>query len=396
MSERVCHLVRNDVRTDYRVRKEAGSLARAGYDVTVIGVHTYGNGERERRDGFEIVRVPVARAGTPWGKFANLYVRAISRMADAAAETQAQVYHAQDVDALLPAWLAARRVPGSRLIYDAHEVGFTGFLESFSFYPFKLPGLTWLWSKFNDWLIPRHVDGMITVNSALATLQAEHYGIAPPRVVMNCPPRQFPRPEARAGLTRRLGLPEGTPVAICQGMFTAARGDAPALEATVRAAARFERGALLMIGNVGNSPQWEGLRRLASEIAPPGRVHLLPPVPPEELLEITAGGFVGLAPLELRGWLRLASPNKLFEYVNAGLPVLSSDLPLMREVIDRYACGMTLDFRDEEAIAGAVNMLLRDPTLHAIYAAGARRTAAEYNWEEQERVLLQLYRELLA
>ena len=72
-SNRVCMLVRNDCRTDYRVLKQAGSLAHAGYAVTVVGMNTYGPLERELRDGFEIVRVPVQRSRNPLGKAINLF-----------------------------------------------------------------------------------------------------------------------------------------------------------------------------------------------------------------------------------------------------------------------------------------------------------------------------------
>lgn len=391
----VCMLVRNDCRTDYRVLKEAGSLARAGFQVTVVGMNAYGPLERELRDGFEIVRVPVERARSPLGKVVNLFPKTIRRMADVAAGLSAAVYHAHDADTILPAWLAARRVPGSRLIYDAHEVGFTSFLESFSFYPFKLPVITWAWSRWNDRIVRRDVDRVITVNHVLAELQAKHYGIREPAVVMNCPPRFFARPEHRHILRDRIGLPADVRIAICQGMFSLARGDGPALQALVRSTEMLEHAAVVIIGNIGISPQFAALRALAGQPEYAGRVFILPPVPPQELLIYTAGADLGLIPLALRGLLRYASPNKLFEYVATGLPVLTEDLPLIRQLCDEYGCGLVSDFTRPNAIADSINRLLRDEALRASLQAGAERAAQVYNWENQEKALLGVYRELL-
>jgi glycosyltransferase involved in cell wall biosynthesis len=385
-------LVRNDVRTDYRVLKEAASVARAGYAVTVIGMNTYGPLEHETRDGFEIVRVPVERSRNPAGQIRNLFVRTLRRMADAATAVQAAVYHAHDSDTILPAHWAKERVSGAKLIYDAHEVGFWGPRESFSMYPFRLPGLQYGWSRWNDRLVRDHVDAVITVNEPLAELQAAHYGIPRPVVVMNCPPRFSPDPAKRLLLHQRLGLDPATPIVIAQGMYTVGRGDYPPLERTVRSAPLLDRDAVIVIiGNVGSAADWEPLRALAREPRFAGRVFILPPVPPTALLDATSSASVGLIPFELRGNARFALPNKLFEYMAAGLPIISADLPVIRRILEEQNCGIIADFASPESISADVNGLLNDPARHAALAAASRRAAEVYNWEAQERVLFALY-----
>jgi glycosyltransferase involved in cell wall biosynthesis len=393
---RVCMLVRNDVRTDYRVLKEARSVARAGYQVTVVGMNTYGPLEREQRDGFEIVRVPVERARTPWGKVNNLFVRTIRRMADYAAGLQAAAYHAHDSDCILPAAMAKRRVPGSKLIYDAHEVGFWGFRESFSSYPFKLPGIQYGWSLWNDRLVREEVDTVITVNEPLAAVQAAHYGIPTPRVVMNCPPRYTIRPQAKPLLATRLGIDPATPIAVAQGMYTVGRGDYPPLEMTVRSAPLLDHGCVIaIIGNVGSAEAWAPLRELAQEPAYASRVFILPPVPPTTLLDYTSGAQVGLIPFNLSGLARFSLPNKLFEYMATGLPIVSPDLPVIRSILEKYGCGVLCDFTTPESVAAAINGLLADPQRYAAMSAASLHAAEEYNWETQERVLIGLYHEVI-
>jgi len=235
------------------------------------------------------------------------------------------------------------------------------------------------------------------VNDPLADLQAQHYGIPRPRVVMNCPPRYTLNPSAKPLLAQRLGLDPETPVAIAQGMFTIGRGDYPPLEMTVRSSRLLADGAVVVIiGNVGSAEAWAPLRALALEPEFAGRVFILPPVPPAMLLDYTAGAQIGLIPFELKGHARLALPNKLFEYLATGLPVIAPDLPVIRSICDRYGCGIACDFASPESVAAAINGLLADPVRYAEMSAQSLRAAGEYNWEAQERVLLGLYRELLA
>lgn len=391
---RVCMLVRNDCRTDYRVLKEAGALAQAGYQVTVVGVNTYGPLERESRDGFEIVRVPVEDARTPAGKIVNLFPRAIRRMAAAAAATDAAIYHAHDSDAILPAWLAVRRVPGARLVYDAHEVGFYSFRQSLSGFPFRLPVITWFWSLLNDRLVRKHAAAVITVNDVLADIQARHYGIVRPTVVMNCPPRFSPTAAQRGELARRIGVSSDTPIFICQGMFSLSRGDGPPLENLIRSAPLLGRGVIVIVGNVGSRAEFSALRALAVRPEQLGRVFILPPVSPTDLLVLTSGATLGLIPLHLPGLLRFALPNKLFEYAAAGLPVIASDLPIVRQVLESNGYGFFCDFASPTAVAAAINGLLADPDRYAAMAAAARRAAEVYNWENQASVLVELYERL--
>jgi glycosyltransferase involved in cell wall biosynthesis len=390
-------LVRNDCRTDYRVLKEAASVARAGYQVTVVAANTYGPLELEARDGFEIVRVPVERARTKAGRYINLFPRAIWRMAEAAQQIGAAIYHAHDADATVPAWLAARRVPGARLLYDAHEVGFLSFSEMWHYAPFSwltIPGLIsgWGWQTLFDWIIRHKADAVITVNDVLADVQAAHYGIPRPAVVMNCPPRPKISAERSMILATRIGVSPETPIVICQGMLVRGRHGV-GLENLIRAAPLLQRGVVVVMGR---GAQFDELHDLASQAPFAGRAFVLPAVPPEELLNYTAGAAVGAIPTEIHHpSLRYSSPNKLFEYLAVGLPVVTSDLPIVRRICEEYGCGLVCDPTSPAAIAKAVDRLLADPDLYARMRAGALAAAEVYNWEAQERNLLGVYDRLL-
>jgi glycosyltransferase involved in cell wall biosynthesis len=398
---RVCMLVRNDCRTDYRVIKEAASLAKAGYEVIVVAINPYGPFEEEKRNGFLIRRIPVHKARTKLGRFFNLYPRAWQRMYGEALKTEAQIFHAHDRDTLLPAWLAARRSPGTKLVYDAHEAAIPSFRENLIFnvrsQRFSLLSGTaytlfvWLSTLVGDRIVSKHADLIITVNDPLAQQHAAQFRTSPVGVVMNCPPRYTPSAADRSLLAADLGLAPDTPIILFHGMFVRQR-HGQGLENLIRSAPLLDKGVIVF---VGRGPQEEDLRRLSQYPEFKGRVFVLPFVAPERLLAYTSGATIGVIPTEM--WhpvFQYSSPNKLFEYIAVGLPVVTSDLPIIRQICEEHRCGVLCDPRSPSSIAKAINSILAEPEQYSRMKAGALSAARVYNWEHQEEVLLTLYRSL--
>jgi len=91
-----------------------------------------------------------------------------------------------------------------------------------------------------------------------------------------------------------------------------------------------------------------------------------------------------------------AQPNKMFEYMSAGIPVIASDFLFWKEIIERHNCGICVDPHNSREIAKAVNTLLTDNELAATMGANGRRAVEErYNWQNEERKLLDFYQELI-
>jgi glycosyltransferase involved in cell wall biosynthesis len=126
-----------------------------------------------------------------------------------------------------------------------------------------------------------------------------------------------------------------------------------------------------------------------------GRAFVLPAVPPADVAAHLAGASIGVIPLQLRGLFRYASPNKLFEYMAVGLPVVYGDMPPVQAICEQYACGLPCDPSSLASIAAVLNRLLDDPELYQRMHNGALAAAQVYNWQAQEQVLLDVYRRLL-
>lgn len=395
---RIVMLLRNPFTRDARVLREARTLAAAGHDVTVIAVRAPGLAAREQRDGFTIDRAVAAgrlagptitgQAGGQAGgqgsekarrrPAAAVWVRdqAMSRLfARAALARHADVYHAHDLTVLEPAVRAAR-ANRARLVYDAHEL-----------YP-ELTGLAKAerarWARLERSLITAP-DVVLVPSEARADAMAERYGIARPVVVMNAP-EEGPTPDPSAGPVAAVRR-NGETLLVYAGGYTPNRG----LENLVRAMENLPSCRLAMLGW---GPLESELRAIAARGRANDRIAFIPAVDPDQVVASIAGADIGLAPYIPIGLNNeLAAPNKLAEYLHAGLAVAASDLPEMRALLAKHAVGTLFDAASPTSIASAVGELLAPGKLEAARAA-ARAAAPTYTWERQAEVLLGVYERL--
>jgi hypothetical protein len=128
-----------------------------------------------------------------------------------------------------------------------------------------------------------------------------------------------------------------------------------------------------------------------------GRLHVLPAVPPEELLDWVASADVAAMPIQPSTLNhRLTTPNKLYEAMAAGVPVVAADLPGMARIVRDSGCGILCDPTDPAAIAAAIDTVLSaSPVEHAAWGeAGRKASAGRFAWEAQVEPLLASYARL--
>ena len=374
--KKVLHLSSVHQTFDNRVfRKECRSLAAAGFEVVLVTPHC----EDAVVDGVRIRALPERR-----GRLRRL-LRTVPELLQAAFEERADLYHFHDPE-LIPAALLLR-MRGKRVIYDIHE-DYTSSIRQKPHLPAWLRGALARLLGALESLAARAFTQVIAEKyyarrfpTALAVLNYP--------AVADC---RFPKPRPpQAGSPPRL---------IYTGNITVERGAriAPAILAGHPSA------ELHMIGRVGHSPGVAaGLAAEMRAIAGPGAGRLTMEgehgfVPHERMLELyDAGGWTaGLALFPPDEHYREKELTKFFEYMAAGIPILCSDFPVWRELVEGNGVGICVDPGDGAAILAAIDGLAADRQLClGMGERGQALVRRRFNWETQADMLAALYRRLL-
>jgi glycosyltransferase involved in cell wall biosynthesis len=416
--KKIAMLVWNDFRNDARVLKEAQTLQAAGYKVRVYALQTTPpTAPREiLDDGIEVVRVvrspfagvrrriglnrpapagaaqsagagaagatphAVKRRTPRWRLMLRLASRVISHLSwlTKVVASRPAVVHSHDVNTLPTSWLAAR-LSGARLVYDAHEIS-----TDREGYQSVRKAVGWVEKR----LMPR-ADATITTTEARARFFARAYRIALPLVLQNRPRRQAV-PRLGRDLRAELRLAHDWPIIIYQGGLQSGRG----LERLVTVAASLPASYLVLVGG----GRLEGdLKQRVADLDAGNRIHFVPKVDLKELLAYTRGADIGVQPIENTCLNHYTTDsNKLFEYLMCGLPVVASDMPEIRKVVEAGECGLLVPPGSSADLAAALSRLIEDGELRRRLAANAQEAARTYNWEAQEQLLVDLYARVLA
>jgi glycosyltransferase involved in cell wall biosynthesis len=297
------------------------------------------------------------------------------------------ILHAHDSNALVSVAFAARSL-GIPYVYDAHDLWLGRPRRERSRLYFAL---NQLYYSLVERLLVRRAAAALTVSPPIAEHLARRYGLAEVALVPNYPePPGQTHPRDIRALAGAEGLPVDARVVLYVGGLMAGRG----LEQLVDAAAMVERAELVFLGD---GVLAEPLRRRATANGSGERVHVLPPVPSADLIDVAASADVGVSPI-VPSCLnyRFSLPNKLFQYMAAGLPVVASDFPQVREVVVGAGCGVVVDTRRPAEIARGINTLLADPeSARAMGERGRRAVEERFNWATSARALLDVYRRLI-
>jgi glycosyltransferase involved in cell wall biosynthesis len=166
------------------------------------------------------------------------------------------------------------------------------------------------------------------------------------------------------------------------------------LEALVSAMALVQvTGVHLVI--LGDGPLQPALQKLAVAPGAQGRVHLHPAVPQSELLAWTAAADAGVIPYQPTCLNNLyCTPNKLFEFIAAGLPILASDLPEIRAIVAGHGIGQLADLSSPSAIAAAIDRFFADRRQLAIWRDASQKARGILNWDEEGRKVVRVFKGL--
>ncbi|GER86354.1 glycosyl transferase [Dictyobacter vulcani] len=383
---KVCMYVRGPARPDVRVMREATALAEAGYAVSIVDVED--ESHRPIQEEFQniclkhifkskkvsktrFIRIVFFRGDL-------LRIKGILRLL----RTPANIYHAHDTSGLLPCYIAAlvRRKP---LIFDAHELP----LYDISSYPYIFRLLLFFFLKF----MLLRCAGVITVSPYIGEYIRVRYRIPEISLVRNVPPYRLVTKSNR--LRQLLGLGNEVLIVLYQGNIQTDRN----LEMWIYAARFLKPGIVIVMMGKANNNVLKQFEAVIEREGVGNQVKILPPVPYEDLLDWTSSADIGLVPHSPDHSLNVqwCLPNKLFEYIMAGLPVLATPLDAVKDVVNQYDIGQIVPSFAPAAIAATIEAMLADhATLGRMRRNAFKAVQQNLCWEQEKLRLLQLYQNI--
>ncbi|MFZ0388906.1 MAG: glycosyltransferase family 4 protein [Calditrichia bacterium] len=365
----ITHATISPCDNERRIFNQARSAVRAGWQVQILARKLEGIAAEEIRDGYLIRRIPLRRnSGGPF-MFLFFNLKLFWRLQ----RCKSGIIHAHDLW-VLPACGTAVLLSRSKLIYDAHEY-YRG-LEILRHKPFS----RMIW-RFAEWLFIRIAAKIVVINGFHKELFRKTYPfINEPAVIMN-----LPELNSEIG---RLTFRQRNAGLLFQGIFKPARG----LPQLIRAMQQVEGGILTL---VGFGELEKELERLVNGLSLQTKVIFAGKMPVTRLLEKSETARAGLVLFEPAGAnYKFASPNKFFEYVMAGTPVVASRIPTFESFLQEFEVGLLVNPDDEAEIAAACRTLLLDEEKWQALHENCLKARQVWNWEKQEQLLLDLYREL--
>lgn len=378
---KVCDVVLNSIWYDPRVRKQLTEYKVQGVEICAVGLKC------NRYDESKLTMIP-CRAnivqidsrfdGQQHGVLNKLKREILRHQAvrDAIIAEKPDVIHANDLNALIPAYAAARKLK-CKLVYDSHEINVENYTTG---------GRSPLAAVMEavERYITRRVDLMVCVSHAAADYFAQKYKIPKPMVVTNC---SLQKEMVDTPAQKNDGFE-----ILNHGQFYAGRG----YDIMVRACALLKDYPEIKLAARGFGRMEQQLHEMADKLENPEQFRFYPPVNVQELIPMAAKSHVGVAitvPICLN--FKLSVSNKLFEYASAGLPVIMSDIPEHRYLNEKYNFGIVLEEDSPEALTKAAIRLYEDKELYQTLAQNARDMSAQVNWETEFGRLIKTEREML-
>ncbi|MCQ2302193.1 MAG: glycosyltransferase [Bacteroidales bacterium] len=368
--KRVIVSVINDLVTDQRVNKSCLTLQKAGYEVLLVG--------RKQRKSPPMDERPYAshRMKLLFEKGPCFYAEYNIRLFFFLLFHRANLLLSNDLDTILPNFFVSR-LKGINMIYDSHEY-FTETPELI-----HRPKVQRVWKRIEEFAVPK-LGEMITVCDSIADLFREKYGVKV-HVIRNIPPQKALPPK---GDKAELGLPLDKHLLVLQGSgINIQRG----AEELVQAMQYLDDCHLMIIGGGDVLPI---LKQMVVDLNIADRVRFLPRMSYANMMAYTQNAELGFClDKDTNLNYRFSLPNKLFDFIQAGVPIVASHLTEIEKIIRRCDIGVFIENHDPKTIAATIQDALSDAERYGKWKQNLTVAAQDLRWENEEKVLLAIYQQ---
>lgn len=360
----------NDLTTDQRVNKVCLFLADAGFETLLVGRKKKASLPLDvRRYNTKRMRLIFEKGFFFYAEFSiRLFLFLLFRKAD--------LLVSNDLDTLTPNYLVhkIKRIP---LVYDSHEY-FTEMPEVL-----HRPTVRNIWLRIEKWIFPKLKDAF-TVSRSIAEVYRKKYNVDV-KVLRNVP--LYSHTSSIIVKTKReLDLPENKKIILLQG--SGINMDRGAEEMIL--SMHYIEGAILLI--IGGGDVIGELKEMTRKEGLSEKVFFIPGQPYHVLFSYTANADLGVT-LDKNTNLnyRYSLPNKLFDYIHAGIPVLASPLKEVKKIIEHYNTGVLVSHHEPRHIAEKIRELLSNERKKFLMKENARKAAKELCWENEIQQLKEVY-----
>jgi glycosyltransferase involved in cell wall biosynthesis len=365
--QKVIVSVINDLVTDQRVARTCSVLCELDYAVLLVGREQKASKSLEKRD-YNCLRMKLLfEQGPQFYFFFNM------RLFFVLLFTKADLLFANDLDTLLPNYLVSK-IKGIPLIYDSHEI----FCEVPELQ--ARPSKKRIWEMLEVWIVPK-LKKCITVNQSIAEYFTAKYKV--PFIFV----RNIPNYTAIQKLKSRkdLNLPPEKKIIILQGAgINVQRG----AEELVEAFKFLDENYLLLI--IGSGDVIHQLKTNSVKFELQNKVKFIDKIPASELRHYTTNANLGVTiDKDSNMNYHFSLPNKVFDYIHSGIPILATRLPEIENIVNRYHIGTFIENHDPKHIAHQISSFLNSSG-YLEYKNNTGIAAAENNWATEKQKLIDL------